>query len=324
MKKILLATLWGVATAGGAQSPSPSGEALPLVAITQIVDHPSLNAIRQGVQDEIKAAGLAVRYEVESAQGQPAIAQQIAEKFVGLKPAVIVAIATPSAQAVANVAEGKIPLVFGSITDPVAAKLVPDLHTPVKNLTGTTDSIPLAEQLAVLREALPSLKRLGTVYNPGDANAAASVAKLKTVAAGANIELVEAPATKSSEVAEATAALAGRADAIFLVLDNTAVSALEALLQAAEEQKLPVFSADVDSVKRGTVLSLGFDYYDVGRSTGAQVVKILRGTAPEAIPVQTVEKFRLVVNPAAAKRFGLELPPALIQKAAEVIEEKKP
>ena len=317
MKKILLATLWGVATAGGAQSPSPSGEALPLVAITQIVDHPSLNAIRQGVQDEIKAAGLAVRYEVESAQGQPAIAQQIAEKFVGLKPAVIVAIATPSAQAAANVAEGKIPLVFGSITDPVAAK-------PVKNLTGTSDSIPLAEQLAVLREALPGLKRLGTVYNPGDANAAASVAKLKTVAAGANIELVEAPATKSSEVAEATAALAGRADAIFLVLDNTAVSALEALLQAAEEQKLPVFSADVDSVKRGTVLSLGFDYYDVGRSTGAQVVKTLRGTAPEAIPVQTVEKFRLVVNPTAAKRFGLELPPALIQKAAEVIEEKKP
>ncbi len=321
MKKFLLAALGLCANLAFSQSATDSAKPAT-VAIVQFVEHPSLNAINQGIQDELKAQGLAVRYEQENSQGQPVIAQQIVEKFLGLNPTVVVAIATPAAQAAANVLNGKVPLVFASITDPVAAKLVPSLDKPGKNITGTMDAIPLDKQLAVVREALPQLKKLGTVYNPGDANASASVAKLKDYLKEQHIELVEAPATKSSEVQEATASLAG-VDGIFIVLDNTAVSALDSLLAVAREQKIPVFSADVDSVQRGTVLALGFDYYDVGRDTGQLVAEILKGKAAGEIPVRSVGKFRLVINPAAAKAFGLALPDSLIKRADTIINEEK-
>lgn len=319
MKKFLLAALGLCANWAHGQ---PATAQPATVAIVQFVEHPSLNAINKGIQDELKAQGLNVRYEQENSQGQPVIAQQIAEKFLGLNPDVVVAIATPAAQAAANVLNGKVPLVFASITDPVAAKLVPSLDRPGKNLTGTMDAIPLDRQLAVVKEALPQLKKLATVYNPGDANSVASVAKLKEFLKAEKIELVEAPATKSSEVQEATAALGG-VDGIFILLDNTVVSALDGLLAVAREQQIPVFSADVDSVQRGTVLALGFDYYDVGRDTGQLVAEILKGKPAAEIPVRAVGKFRLVVNPAAAKAFGLELPASLIKRADTIINEEK-
>lgn len=297
----------------------------PLVAITQIVDHPSLNAIHQGIVDELKDAGFedgkTVRYEYESAQGNGAIAQQIAEKFVGLNPTVIVAITTPSAQAAVNTAEGKVPVIFSSVTDPVAAKLVPDLKTPVKNVTGTRDDIPLSKQLALVRSIVPEAKRFGTIYNTGDANSVATVDKLKAELESQGLSLHEVAATKSSEVLDAAQSLVGKVDAVFIGLDNTAVSALEAIIQVAEEHKLPVFSADTDSVKRGTIAALGFDYYDVGRVSGKQVVQVLQGVKPEAIPVTDVEKLNTVLNPAAAKRMGVEIPAAVLEQASELVKE---
>lgn len=295
-------------------------EKRPVVAITQIVEHPSLNAIHDGIVDEIKAAKIEVEYVREVAQGNGSIAQQIAEKFVDLKPTVAVAIATPSAQALVNTANGQIPVVFASITDPVAAKLIPDLKTPVKNITGTTDNIPLNQQLEVVKKALPNLKKLGTIYNAGDANSVASIEKLKALLKEQNIELIEVSVSKSSEVADASLALVGKAEAIFIVLENTVVSALESVVQVAEEHKIPLFSADTDSVKRGAIGALGFDYYDVGRTTGKQVVQILQGTAPEAIPVQEVEKLSLVLNPKSAEKMGLTLPEALLKEATTIIE----
>ncbi|XKG39576.1 ABC transporter substrate-binding protein [Marinobacter sp.] len=297
-----------------------------VVAITQIVEHPALDAVHQGVKDELAEQGykegenLTVLFE--SAQGNSAIASQIARKFVGESPDVIVAIATPSAQTVAAAAR-EIPVVFSAVTDPVAARLVESLDRPGANITGVTDMLPLEDHINMMLRIVPEAKRIGTVYNPGEANAVALVDQLETRLADRDMELVKAAATKTSEVLGAARSLVGKVDAIYLTTDNTVISAVEAVISVGERASIPVFAADTATVSRGAVAALGFDYYDVGRQTGAVVAKILRGEAPADIPVETVEKLSLAVNIAAADRMGITIPNAVIEEADEVLRETR-
>ena len=305
MKKSLLLAL-GLALAGRAGAHS--------VAISQIIDHPALNEVRRGLQDELQTVG-SVKYELENAQGNIAIAQQIAEKFAGLKPDVIVAIGTPAAQAVSNSVQGSIPLVFAAVTDPVAAKLVSAWDKTDGNITGTSDAVPVAKNVELMLEVVPQLKSLGTLYNPGEANSVASVAALKEALRAKNIELVEAPATKTSEVQEAAATLVDRVQALYLVQDNTAVSALASVLEVGETAKIPVFTADTALVKQGAVGAVSFDYYQVGRTAGRQVAAILKGKPVSELPVQTPEREELLLNSEAAAKMGVRLPEALRARA---------
>ena len=227
--------------------------------------------------------------DYQNAQGNPATAAQIARKFAGAQPDVIIAIATPSAQAVAA-ATRELPIVFCAVSDPVGAKLVKDLDRPGGNLTGTSDFPPMAEQLDLIHELSPDAKVLGVIYNPGETNSVSMVNSLKQLASTKGFQVLEAAAPKSSDVLSAARQLAGKAHAIYIPLDNTVVSALEAVIKIGREAKIPVYSADTDSVQRGTVASLGFDYYDVGRQTGQQVVRVLRGEEPGEIPVERVKK----------------------------------
>ena len=305
MKKSLLLAL-GLALAGRAGAHS--------VAISQIIDHPALNEVRRGLQDELQAVG-SVKYELENAQGNIAIAQQIAEKFAGLKPDVIVAIGTPAAQAVSNSVQGSIPLVFAAVTDPMAAKLVSAWDKTDGNITGTSDAVPVAKNVELMLEVVPQLKSLGTLYNPGEANSVASVAALKEALRAKNIELVEAPATKTSEVQEAAATLVDRVQALYLVQDNTAVSALASVLEVGETAKIPVFTADTALVQQGAVGAVSFDYYQVGRTAGRQVAAILKGKPVSELPVQTPEREELLLNSEAAAKMGVRLPEALRARA---------
>ena len=309
-----------VALATGAQAQNEP----PVVAITQIVEHPALDAVHQGIKDELAERGYkpgeSVELMFESAQGNAAIASQIARKFVGEQPDVIVAIATPSAQTAAAAARN-IPLVFSAVTDPVEARLVKSLQNPGGNITGVTDMLPLEKHIDLLQRVLPDAKRIGTVYNPGEANAVALVNQLETRLADRGMELVKAAATKTSEVLGAARSLVGKVDAIYLTTDNTVISAVEAVISVGERADIPVFAADTATVSRGAVAALGFDYYDVGRQTGAMVARILSGTAPADIPVETVEALSLFVNPAAAERMGITLPADVVDDAAEVINE---
>jgi putative ABC transport system substrate-binding protein len=303
--------------------PPPALNAEPprTVALTQIVEHPSLDAARHGILDELAAAGFTsgqnLKVDYQNAQGNPATAAQIARKFVGEQPDVIVAITTPSAQAVAA-ATRELPIVFCSVSDPVGAKLVGNLDKPGGNITGTSDLSPIAEQLALIRELSPNAKTLGVIYNPGETNSVSLVGLLKQLAPGKGFQVVEAAAPKSGDVLSAARQLAGKAEAIYIPLDNTVVSALEAVIKVGREAKIPVYSADTDSVERGTVASLGFDYYDVGRQTGQQVVRVLRGEKPGEIPVERVKKLNLFLNPQAAEAMGVKIPDAVRQRAANL------
>ncbi|RCW66030.1 putative ABC transport system substrate-binding protein [Marinobacter nauticus] len=297
-----------------------------VVAITQIVEHPALDAVHEGVKDELAERGYRegenLRLMHESAQGNSAIASQIARKFVGENPDVIVAIATPSAQTVAAAARN-VPVVFSAVTDPVAAKLVQSWEAPGANITGVSDMLPIEKHLDMLQRAMPNAKRIGTVYNPGEANAAALIELLEERLQARGLELVKGAATKTSEVLGAARSLVGKADAIYLTTDNTVISAAEAVISVGERAKIPVFAADTATVERGAVAALGFNYYNHGRQTGAMVARVLEGAGTADMPVETMEELDLYVNPEAAERMGVTLPEDLIQEAVKVVKNDK-
>ncbi|MBY6222344.1 ABC transporter substrate-binding protein [Marinobacter nauticus] len=297
-----------------------------VVAITQIVEHPALDAVHEGVKDELAERGYRegenLRLMHESAQGNSAIASQIARKFVGENPDVIVAIATPSAQTVAAAARN-VPVVFSAVTDPVAAKLVQSWEAPGANITGVSDMLPIEKHLDMLQRAMPDAKRIGTVYNPGEANAAALIELLEERLQARGLELVKGAATKTSEVLGAARSLVGKADAIYLTTDNTVISAAEAVISVGERAKIPVFAADTATVERGAVAALGFNYYNHGRQTGAMVARVLEGAGTADMPVETMEELDLYVNPEAAERMGVTLPEDLIQEAVKVVKNDK-
>ncbi|WP_426416190.1 ABC transporter substrate-binding protein [Aestuariirhabdus sp. LZHN29] len=292
------------------------------VAITQIVEHPALDSVRQGVQDELAERGHNVgenlKWSYESAQGSPATAAQIAKKFAGESPDVIVAIATPSAQAAAASARN-IPLVFTAVTDPVGAKLVKALDQPGKFITGMSDMSPINKHMELVKTVAPTAKRVGVIYNPGEANSVTLVALVKEFAPQHGMTVVEAAATKSSDVQTAARSLVGKVDVIYLPTDNTVISALEVIVKVAEQNLIPVVTGDTDSVARGAVAAQGFNYYEVGRQTGIMVARILDGESPANMPVEGVQRLELFVNPGAAKRMGIMLNDSLIQSAKTVI-----
>lgn len=310
-KRTAVALIFGtLATAAFAQEKS--------VAVTAIVDHPALDAVRDGVLAELKASGYEVgknlKWQSQSAQGNNGTAAQIARKYVGDNASVIVPISTPSAQAVA-VATKTIPIVYSAVGDPVAAGLVKSWEPSGTNITGVSDAVPADKQLDVIKQAVPSAKRIGIVFNPGEANSVAFVAALKAKLGGYGYSLVEAPAPRSVDVSTAAKSLVGKVDVIFAPTDNTVASAFPSVAKVASDSKLPLFAGDSDMVKQGAGFGLGLNYADIGRQTGKIVVRVLKGEAPGSIASQTSATYELYVNPEAAKAQGLTLPDALLKTA---------
>lgn len=292
------------------------------VAVTAIVEHPALDAVRDGVQAALKAEGFEsgknLKWQYQSAQGNTGTAAQIARKFVGDKPDAIVAIATPSAQAVVA-ATKSVPVVFSAVTDPVAAKLVPSWNASHTNVTGVSDLLALDKQMDLVKQVVPSAKRVGVVYNPGEANSVVVVKELQKLLPSMGMTLVEAAAPRSVDVSSAARSLIGKVDVIYTSTDNNVVSAYEALVKVGQEAKIPLIASDTDSVKRGAVAAYGINYRDLGEQTGRMVARILKGEAPGSIKPEVSSKMELFVNPGAAERQGVKLSDALIQSAAEVV-----
>ena len=200
------------------------------VDITQIVAHPALDAVRKGVEDVLAQEGYKngenLILNFQSAQGNISTATQIARQFVGDKPDVIVSIATPSAQTMLA-ATKNIPIVFSAVSDPVEAKLVPDMKKPGGNITGVCDRSPVEEHIKLLKEIKPDLKKLGYLYNAAEANSVSTLNVLKKLAEKEGIEIIPSAAPKSSDVQAATRALIGKVDMIYVQTDNTLIAVFE-------------------------------------------------------------------------------------------------
>ncbi len=278
------------------------------IGVTQIVEHPSLNAAYDGFKQALEDAGLDVEYIVQNAQNDNSANTTIATNLVNSGVDLIFANSTPSAQAVASATQ-EIPIVFTSVTDAVGAELVESLENPGGNVTGTIDLHPdvIPQTLKFLKEELGA-KNVGMIFNSGEQNARAQMDKAKVLAQDMDITIVEASVATSADVKQAVDSLIGKVDSLYIIKDNTVVSALETVTSAAYDNKLPMMVGELDSVKRGGLAAYGFNYHDLGYETGQMAVKILKGESkPSELPVQVPKNLKFVINEDTASKIGLEI-----------------
>lgn len=207
------------------------------------------------------------------------------------------AISTPSAQAVLTPCrEVNIPVVFAAITDPIAAKLVTTLEARDEAVTGIQDFVPIPERVNFIISMIPNLKRIGVIYNSGEINSSTIVKKMHSYVQGTNIEIVEATASKSSDITMALNSLLDRIDVLYIPNDNTAVSAISTIVQWGKVHKVPILTSDASLIDAGISASNGYNHMQMGEAAGGQVVQILNGTFTGNIPVQTEHVLETVVN----------------------------
>jgi putative tryptophan/tyrosine transport system substrate-binding protein len=327
MRKSLAVILSGamllLAACGGGGSDKASGEnkeKTVKVGITQIVEHPSLDAAREGFIAALKDAGYEegknLKLDYQNAQGDMNNNMSIAQKLVSDKNDLILAIATPSAQAAVQ-ATKDIPILFTAITDPVGAELVKSLEEPGGNATGTSDTHPdaIKKTIEAIKMFIPNAKKVGIIYNNGEPNSVVNVKKAKEALEAAGLEAVETTISASSEVKQAAESMVGRVDVLYIPKDNTVVAALESVITVANDKNIPTFVGEGDSVKRGTFASYGFDYHDLGYTTGKMAVEILKGKKPGDMPVGFPENLELYVNKKAAEEEGITLSEDMLKDA---------
>lgn len=293
------------------------------VGVTQIVEHPALDAARQGFIDRMAelgyAAGTDIVYDIQSAQGDQGTALTIAQKFAADRVDLVLAIATPTAQAAAQVIRD-IPILITAVTDPVAAELVDSIERPGTNVTGTSDLTPVRAQLALLKALVPDARRVGIIYNAGEVNSVVQADLARRAAAVFGLQLIEATAVNSSEVMQAAQSLVGRVDALYVPTDNTVVSAIESVVSIAERARLPLITSEDLSVEQGALATVGLDYYELGRQTADIAYRVLQGENPADIPIEYQQEMSVVINVGAAARMGVVIPDELLEGAARVIE----
>ena len=311
--------LAGCGSSGTDASSSPSAAAdttrAVKIGITQIVSHPALDAAVQGFKAALLEKGYSnVTYDMQNAEGDMATTASIAQKFATDSLDLILGVATPTTQAVVK-ADKTTPIVFTAVTDPVGAGLVTDPAAPDANVTGVSDLQPVEPILELAKQFNPDAKSVGIVYNAGESNSVYIVEAAKTAAAGMGLEIVEATASNSSEVQAAAKSLVGRVDAVAVIGDNTAVTALEAIVKVCQEAQIPLLAGDTDSVKRGAAAGYGFDYMDLGKQAGYQAALILDGTPIADIPVEYAKNLQLSINEQAAAAQGVTIPETLMTEA---------
>lgn len=272
------------------------------IGVTQIVEHPSLDAARKGIEKALKEKGKDknIKIEYQSAQGDFATAQLIAKSFVAAKKDLIVAISTPSAQAALN-ATKEIPIVYTAVTDGLSAGLKGN------NITGTSDMSPLNKQIDLIVELLPNTKNIGFLYNPSEQNSTLLLGKFKEIAKNKNLKVVEKGVSSINDINLAIDSLLKEIDVLYIPTDNLVVSSANLVLQKANKKKIPVISSIEDIVKKGALATESIDYEKLGYQTGEVIIEILNGKKPENIEVQTLKETTLIINEKVAKKYNIEL-----------------
>lgn len=309
------------ASAPASDDPTASAEAQVFeIGVVNYVSHPALDAVQQGFIDGLSEAGYVdgekVTLDLQNAQADQATLTAIANQFAQADMDLVLAIATPSGQAVAQVITDK-PVLFGAVTDPVAADLVADWDAPGGNITGASDLNPVADQLELLLEINPDIKTVGIVYSSGEVNAEVQVEAAEKAAAKLGLTIEKSAISNSSEVQQAAQSL--DVDAFYVPTDNNVVAGIEALIQVAEQKKIAVVASDEGSVERGAVASLSVNYELQGRDLAAMAVDILENDADTAtMAVKLQDTFDLNVNTDAAERMGVTIPDDMAERATKI------
>lgn len=287
------------------------------IGIGQFGPHASLDNCRKGFiaglaeEGIVEGKNLTINYQDANFDG--GTANLIAQSFVSSKVDLICAIATPMAQAAYNAAEGKIPVIFTAVTDPVAAGITEG------NITGTSDMLPVKAQLQLIRAMMPDARKIGILYTTSEVNSASALAIYKNLAGDYGFEIVDSGISVAADIPLAINSLLSRVDCLSNLTDNTVVGSLPVILEAANEKGIPVFGSEIEQVKIGCVAGEGLEYYELGKQTGKMAAKVLKGEARASeIPYEIISESFLYVNPAVMKELGLTLPSALAARAIEV------
>ncbi len=287
------------------------------VAITQIAPHPSLDQIRQGVEDELKSYDPTLKLIFDNAQGNIATATQIAQKFLSLQVDVVVPITTPSAQTVCSTFKNaSVPIVFAAVSDPYRAKIVSKDASSL--VTGVSDRPPLKEQLQLMKSLIPTLRKIGVLYNAGEDNSQSTVEELKKLVQVDQLEIIEGACSQTSEVSAVALNLLDKVDALFIPNDNMIISALDSVLKVAQGKK-PVFTLDPESVEKGCLASAAYDQYEMGRRVGKIVIKILQGQSVKTLPVEVPDQVKTSVNLKTAQALGIVIPNSVLSNISNLI-----
>lgn len=314
---ILAVGLMALTFAGCAPASKPAEGGKIKIGIVQIVEHPSLNTIRESFLTELSALGYGedkIDIDYQNAQGDQTTLNSITQKFASDKKDLIVAIATPSAQSAAAVTSD-IPVLFSAVTDPLAANLMSDLAKPDKNVTGTSDAIPVEQVFELSKELTPNVKKYGFIYCTSEVSAVSVINSAKKYCDDNSIPYTEVTITNASELQQAAQSLVGQCDAFYTTIDNVVASAMPVLAEVGKAAKMPVYVGADSMVLDGGFATVGIEYTGLGKQTAAMADKILKGTPISDIPVETLDDFGIFINEDTAAALGITIPDAIKSKA---------
>lgn len=314
MKKMVLALMVAALCFTSCQK---SNNKVLKIGVIQLVEHSALDANYKGFVDGLAEAGYVdgenVRIDYQNAQGEQANCVTIAQKFVNGKSDLIFAIATPAAQAVANITK-KIPIVISSVTDPESANLVASNSAPGKNVTGTSDLTPCAAQMELITTLFPDAKTVGMLYCSSEQNSHFQIKLAEEACERLGLEYVEATVSNSNEIQQVTQSLCGKVDVIYSPTDNMIAAGMPLVAQVAIENKIPTIVGEEGMCNSGGLATYGINYYELGKQTAKMAVRILKGESkPSEMPIEYLDTCDFLVNEETAKALGLTIPADLLK-----------
>ncbi len=306
-----------------APAPAPNGDADKKpeaadktfkIGVVQLVEHAALDASYQGFVDGLAEAGYEVGKNItidfNNAQGEQANANTIASKLVNDKNDLILAIATPAAQAVAN-ATTEIPILITAVTDPADAKLVASNEAPGGNVTGTSDLTPVAAQIELITKVIPNAKKIGLLYNSSEANSEFQANIARAAAKDLGLETVNYTVSNSNEIQQVVESMIGKVDAIYAPTDNMIAAGMTTVGMVANDNNMPVFPGEGGMVDAGGLMTYGLSYYELGKQTGAMAARVLEGADPATMPIEYLKTFDLHINEDTVAKLGITIPDGL-------------
>ncbi|MFH6643477.1 tryptophan ABC transporter substrate-binding protein [Streptococcus suis] len=293
------------------------------IGVLQFVTHDSLDEIYKGIKAGLEEGGYSTTDNLEidfmNAEADQSQVQTMSKKLVDNGNELLIGIATPAAQGLAN-ATTELPIIMGAVTDPVGANLVTDLKNPGGNITGVSDQTPVADAVSLIKEITPDAKTIGVLYSSNEDNSKIQVTEFKAAAEEAGYTVLEYAVASSNELASTVEVATSKADVLFTPVDNTVASAFSTVVSVANKTKTPIFTSVEDMVEGGGIASVTLSQYDLGVATGKMAAKILDGANPGDTPVQIFNEGTIVVNQKVAKELGITLSDDVINQASKVIE----
>ncbi|NQO85223.1 ABC transporter substrate-binding protein [Streptococcus suis] len=305
------------------QSNSSTSTEKVKIGVLQFVTHDSLDEIYKGIKAGLEEGGYSTTDNLDidfmNAEADQSQVQTMSKKLVDNGNELLIGIATPAAQGLAN-ATTELPIIMGAVTDPVGANLVKDLKNPGGSITGVSDQTPVADAVSLIKEITPDAKTIGVLYSSNEDNSKIQVAEFKAAAEEAGYTVLEYAVASSNELAATVEVATSKADVLFTPVDNTVASAFSTVVSVANKTKTPIFTSVEDMVEGGGIASVTLSQYDLGVATGKMAAKILDGANPGDTPVQIFNEGTVVVNQKVAKELGINLSEDIINKASKVIE----